>query len=132
MIKAGMTLAEAATSHPDGTVSMLRAGITHAWGPQVPVPLQGVLVVRIEGELSDEGPHRFDMRCMDEDGAGALPTIEGQFRVPQGGGSNSLTVGISVSFKKFGKYVFVVRVDNVELDRWTITVSERQSQEKPA
>lgn len=131
-MKAGMTLAEAATGHRDGTVSMLRAGITHVWGAQVPVPLQGVLVVRIEGELSDEGPHKFDMRCMDEDGAEALPKIEGQFHVPQGGGSNSLTVGISLSFKKFGKYVFVVRVDNVERDRWTITVSERQSQENPA
>ena len=115
-MKAKLILAAAATGHPDGTISMLRAGITHVWGDKPPIPLQATLVVRIESELSDMGNHDFDIKCMDEDGQQALPPVKGQFAVPQGGGVNNLILGLAVAFQKHGRYVFFVRVDNVELD----------------
>ena len=124
-MKAKLILAAAATGHPDGTISMLRAGITHVWGDKPPIPLKATLVVRIESELSDMGNHDFDIKCMDEDGQQALPPLKGKFAVPQGGGVNNLILGLAVAFQKHGRYVFFVRVDNVELDSWTIAVGSR-------
>ncbi len=132
-MKVKTILAEAATSHPDGTMSMLRAGITHVWaGDSGPYQLQAAFVVRIEAEMTDAGNHEFDLKCMDEDGRGVLPTLGGQFTVGHGGGVNNLILGMSVAFPKLGRYVFVVRVDNVERDTWTVTVARKpDKKEKP-
>lgn len=83
-MKAKIILAESASTHPDGTFSLLRGGITHVWAPAPPFQLQGSLVVRIEGTLVDKGNHKFDVRCMDQDGVDSMPKIEGQFTVQQG------------------------------------------------
>ena len=122
-MKARMTLAEAATGHPDGTLSMLRAGITHTWG-QLPVGLQAALAVRIEGEMGDAGPHEFDLRCMDTDGAEVMPQLKGQFEVPKGGGVMNFVLNFSMGFPQHGRYTFVLRVDNVQQDNWQIPIAE--------
>ena len=127
-MKAKIILAEAATSHPDGTTSMLRAGITHLWGESPPLTLQAALYVRIEAELGDEGSHQFDLRCMNEDGVEVLPRLQGQFQVSRGGGVNSIVLGVAMAFQKFGPFTFYLRVDNVELDKWTITAAKPQKE----
>ncbi len=127
-MKVRLWLAEAGTVHSDGTVSVLRAGITHIWGDKPPYRLQAVLVVRIESDLADKGNHQFDIRCMDEDGAEVLPAVKGQFIAPEGGGSNNLMTGIAVAFTKQGRFEFFVRVDNVELDSWTVKAGPKPSE----
>src|SRR4051812_1524618 len=74
-MKAKMLLAEAATGHPDGTISMLRAGINQVWVQQPPFGLHASLVSRIEAELGDAGTHQFDLRCMNDDGAEVMPKM---------------------------------------------------------
>jgi hypothetical protein len=125
-VKAKMLVAEAATLHPDGTMSILRAGITHLWAVAPPFALQGALVVRIDADGADKGPHRFDIRCMNEDGGDVMPSINGQFDVPQGGAGNNLILGFNLAFPNPGTFVFVVRVDDVQRDSWNLLVTQGQ------
>ena len=118
-----MILAEAATGHPDGTISMLRAGITHVWVQNPPYALQAALVSRIEAEMGDAGAHQFDLRCMNDDGAEVMPRMQGQFAVPQGGGANNLILNFTTAFPEAGRYTFVLRVDNVQLDQCSVQVT---------
>ena len=131
-MRATLLLAEAATTHPDGTTSMLRAGIDRVWSKEPPVPLRGVLFVRIESDMGDSGPHQLDLRCMDEDGREALPKVDAQFQVPQGGGVSTILLGMSVRFAKYGRYHWVLRVDNVQQDTWKITVAAKPAEKGPA
>jgi hypothetical protein len=125
-----LILAEAATGHPDGTVSMLRAGITHVWAETPPFPLQAALVARIETEMGDVGLHQAEIKCMDEDGQQVMPTIAGQFEAPQGGGNSTLILGFNAAFPKAGRYLFYLHVDKVERDAWPLTASVPPTKER--
>jgi len=123
-VKARLLLAEAATSHPDGTFSVLRAGVTNVWGEKPPVNLQASLVTRIEADLGDVGDHRIEIMCMDEDGKEVMPKLEGNFQVARGGGHNNILLNFGFGFPAFGIYTFVVRVDGVQYDTWTLRASQ--------
>jgi hypothetical protein len=123
LLKATLLLAEAATAHPDGTISMLRAGITNVWGEKPPVNLQASLVSRILAELGDSGDHQFDLRCMDEDGKEIMPRLHGTFQVPAGGGHSNLILNFGIGFTRHGRHMFVLRIDNVQYDTWTVTAA---------
>ena len=122
-MKARLLLAEAATTHPDGTISMLRAGITNVWGEKPPVNMQASLVTRIEADLGDVGQHQIEIMCMDEDGKEVMPKLDGQFQVARGGGHNNILLNFGFGFPSFGQFTFVVRVDHVQYDTWTLRVS---------
>ena len=124
-MRAQLTLAEAAASHPDGTMSILRAGFDRVFGDRAPYPLNAALVIRIKSEMGDVGKHRFDIKGLDQDGASILPALEGEFEVAKGGGTSAFILGMHVVFEKAGTYVFVLRVDNVQLDDWTVHVGQR-------
>jgi len=126
-MKASLMLAEYATAHPDGTVSVLRGGISHVWGEGGPVALEGRFVVRIVHDPGDMGPHQFDLRCLDEDGGPVLPPLSGHFETPRGGGLTNFILGFGVNFPKLGRYEFVLRVDNVQLDTWVVTAAKKSS-----
>jgi len=131
-MKAKMLLAEAATGHPDGTVSMLRAGITHVWTqPNPPYGIQAALVSRIEADLGDTGQHQFDLRCMNDDGAEVIPRLAGHFQVAAGGGANNLILNFNTPLPKPGRYTFVLRVDNVQLDQCTVQVAPAPQGQQP-
>ncbi len=127
-MKAQMILADAASAHPDGTISMLRAWINRIWGSTPPFLLRGALAIRIEGEIGDQGKHSFDLKCLDLDGQEALPKVEGEFEVPKGGGAASLVLNLQAAFKQPAKYLFVLRVDRVQLQEWPIEVCVRTPQ----
>ena len=55
-------LADHASAHPDGTFSLLRAGIDRLTVNDKPYSFTGALVARITSELSDEGNHNFEIR----------------------------------------------------------------------
>ena len=130
-MKARLLLAEAATSHPDGTISMLRAGITNVWGDKPPVNLQASLVTRIEAEMGDVGNHQIEIMCLDEDGKEIMPKLEGQFQVARGGGHNNILLNFGFGFPSFGVFVFVVRIDNVQYDSWSIRAGQAPPQGQP-
>lgn len=122
-----MILADAATAHPDGTVSMLRAWINQVFGPKPPFLLRAALAVRIEGSEQDHGQHRFAISCLAEDGSAVLPTVEGDFEFPKEGGATSFVVGLQAPFQSTGLFRFSLRVDGVELQDWPITASLKLS-----
>lgn len=105
-------VAESASVHPDGTFSMLRGHITQVSGPQFPLGLPGALVILIEAEAAEDGPHNFEIRGMDEDGKEGGPRLSAQFNVPKGGGNVALTFGFDLQFKKPGRHEFVLKIDN--------------------
>jgi len=78
-VKVTLLLGEAATAHPDGTVSILRAGINRVWGPKLPVPLIASLVVKIDAEPVESGSHLVDIRIIDTDGKDIAPRLSGNF-----------------------------------------------------
>jgi len=61
---------------------------------------------------------------MNDDGAEAMPKMQGQFNVPQGGGVNNLILNFQTALPRPGRYTFVLRVDNVQLDVCAIQVSQ--------
>ncbi len=117
-------LAEAATAHPDGTISMLRAGITRIRGRKKPIIFRGCLVVGVEAEMSETGPHQVDVQCLDVDGKRVLPTLTAQMVVAAGGAKSYLILGLNVRFQEFGEYQFSVNVNRSELDTWSLKVAQ--------
>ncbi len=130
-MNAQLLLAEAATPHPDGTVSLLRGGITHIWGKAAPFAFRGSLVIRIEGEMGDAGAHQLELRCMDEDGRTVGPDVRGSFAVPTGGGTTHTILGVDVSFPRKGRFTFSLRIDNVVVATLTVTTAEAPVPAKP-
>jgi hypothetical protein len=130
-VKAHLTLADAASPHPDGTISMLRSGINQFWGQSLPISISGALVIRIETNLGDFGNHQFDLRCFDTDGAMVIAPLEGQFSAPRGEGVVNLVLGVSARLPKFGRYEFVLRIDNHQQDTWTFTATALQPPSTP-
>jgi len=127
-VKARLLLAEAATSHPDGTISMLRAGITNVWGEKPPINLQASLITRIEADLGDVGNHKLEIMCMDEDGKEVMPKLDGQFQVARGGGHNNILLNFGFGFPAFGLFSFIVRVDGVQYDTWSLRAAQAPAQ----
>jgi hypothetical protein len=117
-----MIIAEHASVHPDGTFSMLRAGIDRFRAPSRPVAFRGFLVVRIVADVGEEGEHQFDLRCLNMDGMQALPSVEGQFVTPPGGGSTNLILGLDVAFGEAGRFTWYLRVDRQVVTELPITV----------
>ncbi len=130
-MKGKLILAEHATVHPDGTFSMLRAGIDRLNVEKAPAPFAATIVVRIEAGIADEGTHHFDLRCLDADGNAVLPVQKGQFNSPAGGAIINLMIGIAAAFPKLGDFIFYLRIDNVEADSWTIHVVPKKKPDEP-
>lgn len=122
-------LAEAATAHPDGTISMLRAGIDRVQADSIPIVIRGALVVGIEGEAAERGPHRFEVNCIDEDGKDLLPTLGGQFDLPAEGGKNTLIMGLPTQLIQFGLYQFNLVVDRAIYASWKMRVTQRAKED---
>ena len=122
-MKAKLILAESATLHPDGTVSMLRAGITRLWSPEVPVVFRASLVVRIEAEAAERGKNEFEIHCINEDGKDQLSQIKGQFDSPKSGGDHQLIMAIQSKLSNFGLYQFNILINKVCLDSWNLIVA---------
>ncbi len=123
-MKVTLLLAEAATNHPDGTVSMLRAGIQRLWSAKLPASLSGSLVVRIETDLAEGGTdHEFTLRVLDEDGRDVIPKLPGKFSVPAGGGNINLVINFQCQFPSHGTFGFHVNLDRQLQDSWKLVVS---------
>lgn len=130
-MKGQLLLAEAATTNHDGTISLLRGGITNAWAVKAPIPLQGALVMRFIPEMGDQGRHTFDLLCLGPDGERMLPPIAGQFDAPASGGGANVILGLNMAFPKPGRFVFVLRVDNVQVADLTLTITEQPMPAQP-
>jgi len=108
-----LLLSEAATGHPDGSFSTLRAGINRIVSSNVPIPLLCALVIRIEAQPAESGEHKLEVRLMNEDGKEVAPRFQRQFQVPAGGGATNLIIRMQSTLPKYGTYSFYVNVDGV-------------------
>ena len=130
-MQATVILADAATTHPDGTFSLLRGGITNVHvPPDKPIVFRGALVARIVGRPGEDGPHNFKIVCIDEDGRSVSPDFTGTFEVPRGGGAINLALNMQLTLPKFGRYTFSVMVDRNQLVDWTLEAKERAPEKK--
>src|SRR5207244_12291951 len=128
-VKAKLLLAETGTRHADGTISLLRMGITHVWGKALPARFEGVLVVRIEATRIDAGKHEFEVVAMLQDGQEFARRLRGEFEVPKGGGNVNVILRFVTQFPKYDEYTFAALVDKGEQDQ--ITLHVRPDSEKP-
>jgi hypothetical protein len=113
-VKAILLLCDAASSHPDGTFSLLRGGITECYAPaDKPVVFDGAVVVRIVGSPAESGSHEFRLQVVNEDGHSVAPKVEGSFHVPSAGGAVQLVLNIQLVFPKHGRYEFSISVDKI-------------------
>jgi hypothetical protein len=124
-------LGETGAHHPDGTFSVLRAGIDRVWFKEPPARLRGVLIVRLEADRTEKGEHTFEVSCMDEDGRDTdLPKLSGTFTVREGGATSTLLLQMQIDFAKEGVYQFALRIDNRTEDDWKVTVARPESSER--
>jgi len=131
-MKGMLILADAATFHPDGTTSMLRAGIDQVKAAAAPIFLRAALVARIEGELGERGRHELEISCINEDGQDQLPAVKGQFEVPPGGGKHTLVLAIQAKLNTFGLCQFNLLVDKVLLNSWNLRVEQLSEKDNVA
>jgi hypothetical protein len=116
-----LLLADAASQHPDGTFSVLRAGVDRVFGPAEPVQFRGALIARVKATLNETGEHAFSLRCTDFDGTAVMPPIQGRFLVPQHGGGMQFVVNCALQLPRFGQYAFSLLIDGQEQDFWHLT-----------
>ena len=124
-MKAFILLSDAASAHPDGTFSLLRAGITDVNIPQgQPLVFHGAFVARIVGTSGDAGAHALAIRVMTQDGKAVAPDVQGQFSIPDGGGATQVVANFNLLFPAHGRYTFWLSVDRNEADSWEVRVRE--------
>lgn len=121
-MEATIILAEAVTIRPDGTFSMLRGGISHAWG-QLPLRLKGAVLVHFRAEASETGSHEWGLCIIDQDGKDIMPRVRGAFQVPQGGGSGSFAMDFICSFPEYADYSLRLTLGRLEEKRWNLRVA---------
>lgn len=122
-MKAFILLADSASAHPDGTFSLLRAGITEVNIPQgQPTAFHGAFVARIVGTIGDAGQHALAIRITTEDGKAVAPDVQGQFTIPGGGGSTQVVASFNMGLPAFGRYTFWLSIDRKEADSWEVRV----------
>ena len=125
-MKLTLLLAEAATTHPDGTVSILRAGINRAVNKTAPIPLAAALVARVDGDISEgDSKHRFTMRLLNEDGKDVIPKVDGGFVLPPEWGAVNLVFNFQAAFPRHGRYAFHLNVDDIHHAQWSVEVTPR-------
>ena len=124
-MKAKLVLADSARVHSDGTMSMLRGGITNTMVPKGQPPLfRGSIAATIVVELGEQGKHAVRIVCCDEDGK-QLFRVEGGINAKETHFSAThIVFDISQKFPKFGRYTFVISVDGQQLDSWPLEIRE--------
>jgi len=120
-LKAILILSDAASSHPDGTFSLLRGGISEINVPKNrPAAFKGALVARITASAAEAGVHEVKVRCINQDGGSIIPDVTAQFNVPDNGGVVHIVMEMAILFPSLGKYEFSIAVDKHEMDTWPI------------
>ena len=125
-------MADAGSSHGDGTFSLLRGGITELSVPaNKAAHFKGALISRIVGGRSESGRHEANLKCVNEDGRPILPALTAGFEIPQKGGAVNLVMDIQITFPSHGLYEFSVTVDKIQMDSWAFEVKKpKEAKEK--
>lgn len=114
-------VAESATTHADGTTSVLRAWIDQITTNGVPVNFSCAIVARIKPEDSEVGQHGFTIQARQPSGALALE-LSGEFRVDVVGKAASVAAAVEFLLTESGQTDLVLAVDGVDIERWPLQV----------
>jgi len=124
-------LCDAASGHPDGTFSLLRGGIDHIFAPKLPIMVNLCVVARFIGSLGEHGDYNFTVRFLTEDGKDALPRLQGIFQINRPGGSGIISLSTQIRFQNYGRYEFVVAVNNMQQDSVGLEITNQPPQGLP-
>ncbi len=106
-----MVLADAAVGHPDGTVSLIRGGITRLHvPPNKKATLDGAAVLFCNAESNDRGTHRLGFCIKTPNGELIRPEIEMQFELARGDECFHIVFRHRTTLGR-GQYLFCARVD---------------------
>ena len=120
-MKGFLLVADSASTHPDGTFSLLRGGIDRVQVSRTqPIHFRGAVIVRITGELSEAGRHDFKLAFINEDGEPIAPDTTGKVQIPDGGGSALAVLSFALTLPEAGRYTFALFVDREELASWEV------------
>lgn len=124
---ATIIVADAARAHPDGTFSLLRGGIDRLNVPRDRQKVfRGSIVVRFTADPQESGPHAFHLVFTGPTGDVIGKEIEGQFQIPEHGGSVQAVMEFQQSLPDYGRYRFTVSADREPLADWTVDVIEAE------
>lgn len=118
-------MAEAATGHPDGTFSMLKAGVDTYASDAPPFVIFGVAVARLSFTRAEAGEHVVRVRFLDGE-TDLLPAIEIHVDVPKEDIHVNFIHKVAQKIEKAGKFRLVLLVDGRELDSCVITTRQNE------
>ncbi len=126
-----LVLADAARTHPDGTFSLLRGGITKVTVTEgSPRLLRASLLARILFDPAEAGPHAFRVLVIDQDGSPAGIEVNGNFTAPTQGGVLQIVIDLANIFPQDGKYDIRFSVDNHLHGSWPIACETKKKKEE--
>ena len=113
-------LAEGVDRHPDRTFTVFKGGITRVIAAGFPALHRGAVLVRLIGGVGEEGPHRFTLRCVSEDGTDIFRPDDDEvheiaLNIEDGYGSANLIFHLNITFHAYGTYRFLLTVGNEQM-----------------
>ena len=117
-----LIFAEAATPHPDGTISMLRVGLDRFRVRSVPVTIECFAVTRLTLTADDAGQHEVVLRMVDGNDKRVLQDSTTTFSAPAQDGRINIINRVRVAIERHGKFKVTLTVDGKELDQLSLFV----------
>lgn len=126
-MKATVFLAEAAVGHPDGTFSMLRAGVGRVAGEKWPLSFRGFLVACITLEPSERGKLGFSFEGRDPSGQPWGPRVLGEMDLEEAT-SAVVPIRANLQFPSEGNYSVTFSIGGNAMDVLTIVARPIEQQ----
>ena len=122
-MKVTLTMADAISTHPDGTFSLLRGGITQcAVPPGQPIGFKGALLARVSADKADEGKHRITIKAKDGNEKEIIPPVSHDFEVGTRLTNLNMLMDIQVQLPGYTVCEFSVYIDDKKMDAWSFDV----------
>ena len=111
---------------PDGTFNLIGGGRDRIAAPGYPLTVATLtLVLRVEANPVETGPHRLGIRLVDADGRQLMAPPDAEFEVGLGRRFvNFLMEVANLRFPSPGSYSFEVRIDGQHCRSWPLELIE--------
>lgn len=123
-MKAHIIIAEAGSSHSDGSFSLLKAGTTEVtMSPTDTVGMETAIAIWVRGDSNDYGNHTFRLQLVDSAGGAVGPDVTGSFSLTREQPMAHTLLRCALDGPRFGDFTFIIRIDEKPLDTWPFRIS---------